>query len=149
MSGRRPRSASALSVAAGVTYLGYTLFASLYLQSCTSSGPVSPGPCDYSVAALIGVAGFGIVLLALGILLYAYGRFGLILGGMAMASAVGAYAVLLSMVVNASFSPAIVALPVFGLFFLPGLVLGLAGGVFATRWRRSALDHTTLPEPQS
>ena len=144
MKTQRPMIASAVSVAAGLAYLLEALFVSAYLEPCTSSGPVSPGPCDASVAAVNLLFGVAIAIVLLGSLLLLFDRSSLIWGAMVIAMSAGGFVLLIILSSLNWYSGAN-----FVLLFLPALLLGVTGGEIGMRWQRVRAPPLPLGGPYS
>ncbi len=132
MKGRQVAVAFVLSLAAGVVFLFDALYATMNLVPCTSTGPAVPGPCNTSATVIGGVSGLGVALVVLGFLVFivrAYPRLRLIWSALVISASVGGYALLLVVVILKSYTPALVAVSVLGLLFLPAVLLGVLGGI--------------------
>jgi hypothetical protein len=142
---RRQTTAFGLTVVAGLFYLFDVWVASFSLEPCTSTGPVSPVPCDDSIVLVSWLSVLALALAFLGVAVIVTSRSARIRsiwGALVVATSVGCYIILLACISLASFSPAILAYYWLGLLFLPGLVLGLLG---ASVGMRPGLPDTSRP----
>lgn len=133
MESRKPAAAFALILAAGVAYLLDALFSSAYLEPCTSSGPAPSGPCHESLVVISSLAGIAITLVVLGLLVISFAKFTFVWSRLVILASAAGYVLLILLVINYSYAPALAAVPAFAILFLPGLLLGVFGGTAILR----------------